>query len=63
MSARVTNFLCKIETAISLVAIVSGIVSTKLAIGCWIAFLIVLLVHMLLDKSYLEEWCDWLWQK
>lgn len=55
--------MCKIETGISLIAIVSGVISTKLAIGCWITFLIVLLGHMILDKSYLKEWCDWLWQK
>ena len=63
MSKQATNTMCKIETGISLIAIVSGVVSTKLAIGCWITFLIVLLGHMLIDKSYLKEWCDWLWQK
>ena len=63
MSKHATNTMCKVETAILLIAIVSGIISIKLAVGCWVAFLIVLLVHMILDKSYLEEWCDWLWQK
>ena len=63
MSKKATNTICKVETAICLIAIVSGVISTKLAIGCWITFLIVLLVHMILDKSYLKEWCDWMWQK
>ena len=63
MSKHATNVMCKVETAICLIAIVSGIISTKLAVGCWVAFLIVLLVHMILDKNYLKEWCDWLWQK
>lgn len=63
MSKKATNTVCKVETAICLIAIVSGVISTKLAIGCWITFLIVLLGHMLLDKSYLKEWCDWMWQK
>ena len=63
MSKHATNVMCKVETAIFLIAIVSGIVSTKLTTGCWVAFLIVLLIHMILDKNYLQEWCDWLWQK
>ncbi|WP_286007206.1 hypothetical protein [Ligilactobacillus aviarius] len=63
MSKNATNTMCKVETAIFLIAIVSGIISTKLAVGCWVTFLATLLIHMILDKSYLEEWCDWLWQK
>lgn len=63
MSKHATNVMCKVETAIFLIAIVSGIISTKLAIGCWVVFLAMLLVHMILDKNYLKEWCDWMWQK
>lgn len=63
MSKHATNVMCKVETAIFLIATVSGIISTKLTVGCWIAFFVVLLAHLLLDKSYLEEWRDWLWQK
>lgn len=63
MSKHATNVMCKVETTIFLIATVSGIISTKLTVGCWIAFFVVILAHMILDKSYLKEWCDWLWQK
>lgn len=63
MSKHATNVMCKVETAIFLIAIVSGIISTKLAVGCWVAFLALILVHMILDKNYLKEWCTWMWPK
>ena len=62
MSKQATNVWCKIETLIFVVAIIGGIISTKLACLAWLSFLILLLAHMLLDKNYMEEWCKWLWK-
>lgn len=62
MSKQATNVWCKIETLIFVVAIIGGIISTKLACLAWLSFLVLLLAHMLLDKNYMEEWCDWLWK-
>lgn len=62
MSKQATNVWCKIETLIFVVAIIGGIISTKLACLAWLSFLVLLLAHMLLDKNYMEEWCEWLWK-
>lgn len=62
MSKQATNAWCKIETLIFVVAIIGGIISTKLACLAWLSFLVLLLAHMLLDKNYMEEWCKWLWK-
>lgn len=62
MSKHATNVVCKVETAIFLIAIIGGIISTKLACLAWLSFLVLLLAHMLLDKNYMEEWCKWLWK-
>lgn len=62
MSKQATNVWCKIETLIFVVAIIGGIISTKLAYLAWLSFLVLLLAHMLLDKNYMEEWCKWLWK-
>lgn len=62
MPAKVTNFLCRVETAICLVAIILGIICSKLSALCWLAFMIAILIHILIDKNYLEEWCEWLWK-
>lgn len=62
MSKQATNVWCKIETLIFVVAIIGGIISTKLACLAWLSFLVLLLTHMLLDKNYMEEWCEWLWK-
>ena len=62
MSKQATNVWCKIETLIFVVAIIGGIISTKLACLAWLSFLVLLLAHMLLDKNYMEEWCKWLWR-
>ena len=62
MSKQATDVWCKIETLIFVVAIIGGIISTKLACLAWLSFLVLLLAHMLLDKNYMEEWCKWLWK-
>ena len=62
MSKQATNVWCKIETLIFVVAIIGGIISTKLACLAWLSFLVLLLAHMLLDKNYMDEWCEWLWK-
>ena len=62
MSKQATNFLCKVETVIMLIAIVMGVVCSKVSGMCWLAFLIAILIHIAIDKNYLKEWCDWLWK-
>lgn len=62
MSKQATNVWFKIETLIFVVAIIGGIISTKLSCLAWLSFLVLLLAHMLLDKNYMEEWCKWLWK-
>lgn len=62
MSAKTTNFLCKVETMIAIFAIVMGLVCSKVSAMCWLAFIIAILIHISIDKNYLKEWCDWLWK-
>lgn len=62
MSAKATNFLCKVETLIAVVAIAMGVVCSKVSAMCWLAFLIAILIHISIDKNYMKEWCDWLWK-
>lgn len=62
MSKQATNSWCKVETLVFAIAIFSGIFSTKLDCLAWFSFLLLLLVHMLIDKDYLEEWTEWLWK-
>ena len=62
MSKQATNTWCKAETLVFLIAIIAGIFSTKLDCLAWFLFIVLLLVHMLIDKDYLEEWTEWLWK-
>lgn len=60
MSKQTTNKLCKVETAIFAIAIVSGMISTKLTCAAWITFALTIGIHAILDNEYLEEWFRWL---
>ena len=62
MSKKATNTWCKVETLVFILAISAGLVSTKLDYIAWFSFIVLLLVHMLIDKDYLEEWTEWLWK-
>lgn len=60
MSKKTTNFWCEVETAVFVIAIFAGMISTKLTCAAWITFALMIVIHSLLDKEYLEEWFEWL---
>ena len=62
MSKKATNTWCKVETLVFILAISAGPVSTTLDYIAWLSFFALILVHMILDGDYLEEWCKWLWK-
>lgn len=62
MSKQTTNFLCEVETAIFVIAIFAGMISTKLTCAAWLTLAIAILIHSILDRSYLKEWCKWMWK-
>lgn len=62
MSKQATNSWCRVETLVFILAIIAGPVSTKLDYIAWLSFFTLILVHMILDRDYLEEWCKWLWK-
>lgn len=63
MLEKISDVMRYVENFLFFATFIVGLISSKTVEMLWLSFLIILLVHWLIDKDYAEEWVRYIFGK
>nr|WP_321314988.1 hypothetical protein [uncultured Ligilactobacillus sp.] len=63
MLRKISDVMRYVESFLFFATFIVGLISSKTVGMIWLSFLIILLVHWLIDKDYAEEWVRYIFGK